>query len=65
MVNRYYFSSLYFRESNGILFEIATDGPGFTVDQDEASLGKHLDLPPFLEEQRDEIEAVLPPIEEA
>ena len=65
MVNRYYFSSLYFRESNGILFEIATDGPGFTVDQDEASLGKHLDLPPFLEERRDEIEAVLPPIEEA
>lgn len=65
VVNRYYFSSLYFRESNGILFEIATDGPGFTVDQDEASLGKHLDLPPFLEEQRDEIEAVLPPIEEA
>src|SRR5699024_8295423 len=40
VVDRYYFSSLYFRESNGIMFEIATDGPGFTVDQDETLLGK-------------------------
>jgi glyoxalase family protein len=59
IVNRFYFQSLYFRESNGILFEIATDGPGFTVDSTIAELGKTLDLPPFLEERRAEIEAKL------
>lgn len=64
VVDRYYFSSLYFRESNGIMFEIATDGPGFTVDGNEATLGKQLDLPPFLEDKRTEIEAKLQPIEE-
>lgn len=64
VIDRYYFSSLYFRESNGIMLEIATDGPGFTVDQDVRSLGMQLDLPPFLEERREEIEKVLPPIEE-
>src|SRR5699024_11015277 len=47
IVDRYYFKSLYFRESNGIMFEIATDGPGFTIDGDEATLGTTLSLPTF------------------
>ncbi len=64
IIDRFYFKSLYFRESNGILFEIATDGPGFTVDGDVEHLGEKLDLPPFLEGQRAEIEANLAPIEE-
>ncbi|MGH0591450.1 ring-cleaving dioxygenase [Bacillus pretiosus] len=64
IIDRFYFKSLYFRESNGILFEIATDGPGFTVDGDVEHLGEKLDLPPFLEEKRAEIEAKLAPIEE-
>ncbi|EJQ09953.1 ring-cleaving dioxygenase [Bacillus cereus] len=59
IIDRFYFKSLYFRESNGILFEIATDGPGFTVDSAVAELGKELDLPPFLEERRKEIEEKL------
>lgn len=63
IVDRFYFKSLYFRESNGILFEIATDGPGFTVDGDVEHLGERLDLPPFLENRRTEIEARLAPIE--
>jgi glyoxalase family protein len=50
-VERYYFRSLYSREPNGILFEIATDGPGFTVDEPLESLGEGLALPPFLESQ--------------
>lgn len=64
IVDRYYFKSLYFRESNGILFEIATDEPGFTIDGDIETLGETLDLPPFLEDQRAEIEADLKPIED-
>ncbi|WP_410982689.1 ring-cleaving dioxygenase [Bacillus cereus] len=64
IVDRFYFKSLYFRESNGILFEIATDGPGFTIDGEVEHLGEKLDLPPFLEKQRAEIEAKLSPIEE-
>src|SRR5699024_6753812 len=64
IVDRFYFSSLYFRESNGIVFEIATDGPGFAIDGDVESLGEKLDLPPFLEDRRLEIEAKLTPIEE-
>ncbi|MCR8844489.1 ring-cleaving dioxygenase [Paenibacillus sp. SC116] len=63
IVDRFYFKSLYFRESNGILFEIATDGPGFTADSSVEDLGKPLDLPPFLEERRAEIEAKLTPID--
>lgn len=59
IVDRYYFKSLYFRESNGILFEIATDGPGFIVDADIETLGEKLDLPPFLEDRREEIESQL------
>jgi glyoxalase family protein len=61
-VNRYYFQSLYFREPNGILFEIATDGPGFAVDEPMETLGERLALPPFLEGRRAEIEAGLKPL---
>lgn len=61
-IDRYYFRSLYFREPNGILFEIATDGPGFAVDEDPATLGEKVVLPPFLEPQRDKIVANLQPI---
>ncbi|WP_391122003.1 ring-cleaving dioxygenase [Psychrobacillus sp. L3] len=64
IVDRFYFKSLYFRESNGILFEIATDGPGFTIDGNIETLGQTLDLPPFLEDRRAEIEENLQPIEE-
>jgi glyoxalase family protein len=61
-VERYYFRSLYFREPNGILFEIATDGPGFTADEPLESLGEKLALPPFLEPKRAQIEAGLKPL---
>lgn len=59
-IDRDYFQSIYFREPGGVLFEIATDGPGFTVDEPERSLGKSLKLPKWLEERRFEIEALLP-----
>ena len=61
-VDRYYFRSLYFREPNGILFEIATDGPGFATDEPLGSLGEKLALPPFLEARRKDIEAGLKPL---
>ncbi len=61
-VDRFWFKSLYFREPNGILFEIATDGPGFATDEDMANLGKTLSLPPFLEAKRQQIEAGLKPL---
>ena len=61
-IDRYYFRSLYFREPNGILFEIATDGPGFTADEPLEALGERLALPPFLEPRRAEIEAGLKPL---
>ena len=61
-IDRYYFHSIYFRISNGILFEIATDGPGFAMDEDLDKLGERLALPPFLEPQRTQIEAGLKPI---
>lgn len=64
ILDRYYFKSLYFRESNGLMIEIAIDGPGFLVDSKEETLGKQLDLPPFLEEKRKEIEGQLTPIKE-
>jgi glyoxalase family protein len=63
VIDRYYFRALYFREPGGVLFEIATDGPGFTADEDVRHLGEHLSLPPFLEPRRAEIEAQLQPIE--
>ncbi len=61
-VERFYFRSLYFREPNGVLFEIATDGPGFAADEPMESLGEKLSLPPFLEDRRAEIEAGLEPL---
>lgn len=61
-VDRYYFRSLYFREPNGILFELATDGPGFAVDEPKEALGERLALPPFLEGRRKEIESSLQPL---
>ncbi|MBO1512057.1 ring-cleaving dioxygenase [Metabacillus bambusae] len=62
-VERYYFRSLYFREPNGILFELATDGPGFEGDEDFEHLGEKLALPPYFEAQRKEIEARLEPLD--
>ncbi|ATP40548.1 ring-cleaving dioxygenase [Solibacillus sp. R5-41] len=62
IIDRFYFKSLYFRESNGILFEIATDGPGFLRDGNVETLGEQLDLPDFLEAHRDEIVEKLHPI---
>ncbi|HMO58782.1 MAG TPA: ring-cleaving dioxygenase [Roseiflexaceae bacterium] len=62
-VDRYWFRSLYFREPNGILFEIASDGPGFSVDEDPATLGEKIVLAPFLEPRRAEIVANLKPLE--
>lgn len=63
VIDRFWFRSVYFREPGGILFEIATDGPGFTADETLDHLGERLILPPWLEERRPEIEAALPPLE--
>lgn len=63
LVDRFYFKSIYFREPNGILFELATDGPGFVTDEDEERLGERLSLPPFLEPHRAVIEANLHPLD--
>jgi glyoxalase family protein len=62
IIDRFYFKSIYFREPGGVLFEIATDGPGFAADEPETSLGSRLALPPFLEPQRERIEAALLPL---
>ncbi|MBC7842034.1 MAG: ring-cleaving dioxygenase [Gemmatimonadaceae bacterium] len=62
-VDRYWFKSLYLREPNGVLFELATDGPGFGVDEDEATLGEKVVLAPFLEPRRAQILANLKPID--
>ncbi len=62
VIDRYYFKSLYFREPSGILFEIATDGPGFAIDESMATMGQRLSLPPFLEPRRAAIEAGLRPL---
>jgi glyoxalase family protein len=62
-IDRFYFRSIYFRIPGGILFEIATDGPGFTADEDLETLGEKLALPPFLEPHRARIEEGLKPIE--
>ena len=61
-VDRYYFRSLYTREPGGILYEIATDGPGFATDEPVETLGESLALPPFLESRRASIEAGLKPL---
>jgi glyoxalase family protein len=60
--DRQYFTSIYFREPGGVLFEIATDQPGFTVDEPLLELGRSLKLPPWLEPSREQIEAALPPL---
>lgn len=62
LIDRFWFRSIYFRVSAGILFEIATDGPGFAIDEEPDALGEKLVLPPFLETRRQEIEAGLTPI---
>jgi glyoxalase family protein len=63
VIDRQYFHSIYFREPGGILFEIATDGPGFAVDEPVDQLGESLKLPAQYERNRAEIEQVLPPIQ--
>lgn len=60
VVERFYFRSVYFREPGGVLFELATDQPGFTVDEPAVSLGEGLKLPPWFEQHRDAIAAALP-----
>jgi glyoxalase family protein len=60
VLDRNYFQSIYYREPGGVLFEIATDPPGFTVDESPAELGTHLQLPPWLEPRRAVLEARLP-----
>jgi glyoxalase family protein len=63
VIDRFWFRSIYFREPNGVLFELATLGPGFSVDEDPAHLGESLILPPAFEHLRERIEPVLTPIE--
>lgn len=62
-IDRQYFRSIYYREPGGVLFELATDPPGFTVDEPVAELGTDLKLPPWLESSRRQLEAILPPIQ--
>jgi glyoxalase family protein len=62
VIDRFWFKSVYFREPGGVLFEIATDGPGFAKDEEPSHLGEQLVFPPWLEFQRRELEDVLPPI---
>ena len=61
--HKFYFKSIYFRVPGGMLFEIATDGPGFATDETVDQLGQRLALPPFLEPYRQQIEAQLHPLE--
>jgi len=62
VIDRFWFKSVYFKEPGGVLFELATDGPGFAVDEEVAHLGETLVLPPWLESQRAAIEQTLPPL---
>jgi glyoxalase family protein len=62
VIDRFYFRSIYFREPSGVLFEIATLGPGFTADEDLATLGEALSLPPNYEHLRDKLADVLTPL---
>ncbi len=62
VIDRFWFQSVYFKEPGGVLFELATDGPGFAVDEDPARLGESLVLPPWLEPSRARITDVLPPL---
>ena len=63
LIDRHYFRSIYFREPSGVLFEIATRSPGFTVDEELEHLGEKLSIPPFLENRRGDIEATVRPLE--
>ena len=63
LIDRYYFESVYFREPSGILFELATDPPGFQTDESYETMGTKLALPPFLEPYRAQIEANLRPLD--
>ena len=63
VIDRHYFRSIYFREPSGVLFEIATRSPGFTIDEPLEHLGEKLSIPPFLESRRHEIEATVKPLE--
>jgi glyoxalase family protein len=63
VMDRVYFHSIYYREPGGILFEIATDSPGFAIDEPVDQLGESLRLPPWLEALRTEIETALPPLQ--
>lgn len=62
VIDRWYFKSIYYREPGGVLYEIATDGPGFTVDESPEQLGSSLSLPPWFQVRRDTLDSVLPPI---
>jgi glyoxalase family protein len=62
VIDRFWFKSVYFLEPGGVLFELATDGPGFAVDEHREHLGESLVLPPWLEPNRAEIESKLPPL---
>ncbi|HEV2475682.1 MAG TPA: ring-cleaving dioxygenase [Candidatus Dormibacteraeota bacterium] len=62
VIDRWYFKSIYFREPGGVLFEIATDGPGFAVDESPEQLGTTLSLPPWFQVRRDRLDEILPPI---
>lgn len=64
VIDRHWFRSVYFREPGGVLFEIATDGPGFTVDEEASELGTRLVLPPWMEDRRAEIEERLPSLDD-
>jgi len=62
-MDRDYFHSIYFREPGGVLFEIATEPPGFTLDEKLEELGTHLRLPQWMKPARSQIEQILPPIQ--
>ncbi len=62
VIDRYYFHSIYFREPGGVLFEAATDPPGFMIDESREELGTELKLPPWLEPQRERIASALPKV---
>ena len=62
VIDRFYFKSIYFREPSGVLFELATLGPGFAVDEDPEHLGERLSLPPNYEQYREQVERTLTPL---
>ena len=62
IIDRHYFHSIYFREPSGVLFEIASLGPGFTVDEPLETLGEKLSLPPAFEHLREQVEATVKPL---